>query len=196
MYTISDTANNFLISYHNEIIYIKFEARIIHTELPSTLTFAYNVLNKIRISSLAYGLVSVNKCVSYVTSEVIKARHDCVINLFAYNLKAPMQLAGCTMYNRYCNTRMNKRFPSGTLLCNKKSHRIYWDSRCQCKLCVKGGAASLKSLCVYKLCEYSQTVNVTLLQNRLCITSISTHDKLSTAVNVQSLYFTNLYVHK
>jgi hypothetical protein len=134
-HTISDTGNNFLISYHNEIIYISFEVRIVHTVLPSTLTFAYNVLNKIRISSLAYGIVSVNKRVTYITSEVLTARHDCVVNLFAYNLQAPMQLAGCKMYNRYCNRRPNIRFPSRTLLCTKKSHRIYWDSLCQCKLC-------------------------------------------------------------
>jgi hypothetical protein len=55
--TISDTGNNLKISYNNEIIYITFEARIVHTELRSTLTFAYNVLNKIRISSLSYGSV-------------------------------------------------------------------------------------------------------------------------------------------
>jgi hypothetical protein len=60
-YTISDTGNNVLISYDNEIIFISFETRIVHSELPSTLTLAYNVLTKMRISSLAYGIVSVNR---------------------------------------------------------------------------------------------------------------------------------------
>jgi hypothetical protein len=37
------TGNNLLISYDNEIIFISFETRIVHTELPSTLTLAYSV---------------------------------------------------------------------------------------------------------------------------------------------------------
>jgi hypothetical protein len=56
-YTISDTGNNLLISYDNEIIFISFETRIVHTELRSTLTLAYNILTKMRISSLACGIV-------------------------------------------------------------------------------------------------------------------------------------------
>ena len=40
---------------------ITFEARIIRGKHPSELTFAYDVLNKIRLSSLAYGIVSVHK---------------------------------------------------------------------------------------------------------------------------------------
>jgi hypothetical protein len=111
-YTINDTGNNFLISYHSEIIYISFETRIVHIEFPSTLSFAYNVLTKMRISSLAYGIVSFNKRVTFITSEVPTSRHDCVSNLFAYNLHAPMQVAVCKVYNRYCNRRPTKRFPS------------------------------------------------------------------------------------
>jgi hypothetical protein len=39
-YAISDTGNNFLITYDNENIFISFETRIVHTELPSALTLA------------------------------------------------------------------------------------------------------------------------------------------------------------
>jgi hypothetical protein len=48
------------------------------TEFPSALTLAYNVLNKMRIASLAYGIVSINRHVTLIASEVLTARHDCV----------------------------------------------------------------------------------------------------------------------
>jgi hypothetical protein len=92
-----------------------------------------------------------NGSVTFIMSEVLTSTHDCVSNIFADKLHASMQLAGCQVYNRCCNRRPNKRFPSGTLFCTKKSHRIYWDRPCPCKLSVKRGPASLKSLRVYKL---------------------------------------------
>jgi hypothetical protein len=140
-----------LITHNNEFIFISFETRIVHTELPSALTLAYNILNKMIIASLAYGIVCVNRRVTFITSEVLTARHDCVSNLFACKLDAPMRLACCKLYNRYCTRRPSKRFPLGTLFCTKTSHRLYWDRRCKCNLFVKTGPASLKSLCVYKL---------------------------------------------
>jgi hypothetical protein len=94
-YTTCDTGNNLLISYDNEIIFISFETRIVHTELPSIITLAYNVLTKMRISSLAYGIVFFDGCVTFITSEVLTSRHVCVSNIFAYKLQATMQLAGC-----------------------------------------------------------------------------------------------------
>jgi hypothetical protein len=62
-------------------------------ELPSSLTFAYNVLTKKHISSLAYAIVIVNRRVTFIISEVLTSRHDCVSNTFDRNLHAPMQLA-------------------------------------------------------------------------------------------------------
>jgi hypothetical protein len=82
----------------------------VHTELPSTLTLVYNILTKMRIASLACGIVSVNSRVTFITSEVLTARHDCMSNIFAYNLLAPMQLAGCKVYNSDCTRRPSKRF--------------------------------------------------------------------------------------
>jgi hypothetical protein len=58
------TGDYFRLSYGEETIVITFEARQIHGKLPSELTFAYGVLNKIRLSSLAYGIVSVHKWVT------------------------------------------------------------------------------------------------------------------------------------
>ena len=150
-YTITDTGDNFLISYHGDTVSISFETRIVDQGLPSTLSFAYNAFTAMRISSLAYGIVSINNRVRFLTCEVLTSRHDCVSDLFAYNLHAPMELAGCKIYTRYCNRRPTKRFPLGTLFCTKASHRLFWNNQCRCRLCVKIGPASLKSLCIYRL---------------------------------------------
>jgi hypothetical protein len=112
----------------------------VHTEFPSTLTLAYSVLTKVRISSLAYGIVSLNKRVTFITIEVLTSRHDCMSYIFAYNLHEPMQLAGLMFTTDILTGVRIMLFPS----CTKISHRIYWDRRCPCKLC-------LISLCVYKL---------------------------------------------
>jgi len=95
--------------------------------------------------------VCVNNRVTYITNEVLTSKHDCVSNLFAYNLHAPKQLANCKLYTNYCSVHPYKKFPSGTLFCSKKSHRMYWDPEYLGKLCVKADPASLKSQCVNKL---------------------------------------------
>jgi hypothetical protein len=99
-YIISDTGNNFLISYYGEIICVYFETRIVDTGIPSALSFAYNVLTEMLIFSLAYGIVYVKNRVTFLTCEVLTSLHDCVSNLFDYNLNAPMELAGSKVYNR------------------------------------------------------------------------------------------------
>jgi hypothetical protein len=53
-YAFSDAGNNLLISYDNEFIFVSFETRIVHAELPSTLTLAYNVLNKSQGSDILF----------------------------------------------------------------------------------------------------------------------------------------------
>ena len=126
---ISHTGNYFLLSSGTETIVISFEVRITHGKLLSELTFAYSVLNKIYLSSL---------------------------DLIAYNLHAPNRLGNCKLYTRYCSAHPYKRFPSVTLFCTKKSHRIYWNTRCHCKLYVKTGPSNLTSQCVNKLREFTQ----------------------------------------
>ena len=149
--TISHTENYFQLSSGGETIYITFEAKILHEKLPSALVFAPSVLSKIRLSSLAYGIVCVNNRVTYITKEVLTSKHDCMLDLFGYNLHAPKQLADCKLYTHYCSVLPYKKFPSGTLFCSKISHRTYWGQQCFCKLYVKAGPASLKSQCVNKL---------------------------------------------
>jgi len=149
---ISHTGDYFQLSSGGETIYITFKARIVREELPTALVFAHSVLRKIRLSSLAYGIVCVNNRVTYITNEVLTSKHDFMSNLFAYNLNAPKQLANCKMYTKYCSAHPYKKFPSGTLCCSKKSHRIFPNAQCR-KLCVKTGPGSLKSLCVNKLSQ-------------------------------------------
>jgi hypothetical protein len=147
-YTITDTGDHFRICYQGEEFYIAFEERIVRENLPSELTFAYNVLSKIHISSVAYGIVSFNKRVTYITNEVLTSKHNCVYNLYAFKLDRPKDLANCKAQNTYCSVHPRKHRVYGTLFCTKQSHRRYWKPECDCKLCVKSAPASLKSLCV------------------------------------------------
>ena len=54
----------FKLSSGGKTIAIKFETRIIHERLPSSLIFSQGVLKKIGLSSLAYGIVGINKRVT------------------------------------------------------------------------------------------------------------------------------------
>jgi hypothetical protein len=138
--TISNVDDTFRICYQDKVIKVSFEQRVVSGKLLSELTFAYNILRKIRVSSLAYGIVFVNKRVTYVTNEVLKSRHNCLPDLYAHNLYAPNTFANCKVYPTYCKEHPHKKFPLGRLFCSKQSHRLYCDLKntCQCKLCVKG----------------------------------------------------------
>jgi len=118
--TISHTRDYFQLSSGWETIYITFIARIVREKLPSALVFAHSVLGKIRLLTLAYGIVCVNNRVTYITNEVLTSKHDCLSDLFAYNLHAPKRLANCKLYTNYCSVHPYKKFPSGTFFCSKK----------------------------------------------------------------------------
>jgi len=148
--TISHTGNYFQLTSGEETILMSFEARIVHEKLPSALAFAHSVLSKICISSLAYGIMSVNNRVTYITNEVLTSRHNCVINLIAFNLDKPKQLAKCKMRTKTCSACPYINLSPQIVFCTKRSHRVFSDSQCHCKLCVKSGPAS-KSQCVNKL---------------------------------------------
>jgi hypothetical protein len=114
------------------------------------------VLKNIRLHSLAYGIVCVNRRITYLSNETLTSRHDCVSNLLAYDLNVPTRLANCKLRATYCVTRPYKRFVSGALFCTKKSHGWFLNRMCPCRLCVKDKPPSLKSLCVNKLAEIAQ----------------------------------------
>jgi hypothetical protein len=72
--TNSNFDDTFWISYQERVIKVSLEQRVVSGILLSELSFANNVLRKIRLSSLAYGIVSVNKHVTYITNEVLTSR--------------------------------------------------------------------------------------------------------------------------
>jgi len=117
-----------------------------------------------QILSLAYGIVCTNKRVTCITNEVLTSRHDCVFERYTCDLDLPKKLAGRTLYKRYCSMYLKKTCPFYILYCTNKSHRLFREAKCHCKLCVKDRPASLKSVCAlisYKV--YSppnQTVSV------------------------------------
>ena len=63
------------------VVVISFEARLIHDELPSKLMFAQNVLKGLQLSSLAYGILIVNKRITCITNEGTTSTHDGVSTL-------------------------------------------------------------------------------------------------------------------
>jgi hypothetical protein len=154
--TISCAGDIFQLKYNCEMIYISFETRIVREKLPSDLLFAYAVLKNIRLHSLAYEIVCVNRRITYLSNETLTSKHDCVSNLLAYDLGVPTRLADCKLRVTYCATRPYKRFVSGTLFCTKKSRVWFLDRVFTCRLCVKDKPPSLKSLCVNKLAEIAQ----------------------------------------
>ena len=75
-------------------------------------------VKKIKLSSLAYGVVCVNKRLTYITNETLTSRHECIFDLGAFNLNLPRRLANCEANIRFCdeNPPMDT-FPPGVLFC-------------------------------------------------------------------------------
>jgi hypothetical protein len=146
----------FVLQSGKERVVITFVTRTIHGQLPSELVFAHSVLNKIRLSSLVYGIVSVRKRITYITNQVLTSKHECVLNWFANDFHLPKQLADCKLCTQYCSAHPKSKeyVPEKTLFCSKKSHRILGETQCHCKLCVKDGPGSLKSLCINQLVKF------------------------------------------
>jgi len=51
-------------------------------KLPSEVVFAESALSRIRLSSLTYGIVSIDRHVTCITNEVLASRHDCVFERY------------------------------------------------------------------------------------------------------------------
>ena len=117
-------------------------------KLPSVLTFTYDLINKTRLSSTAYVIVSVDNRVMYITKEVLASKHDCVLSDRCCCLKTPKLIANCKKFNSGNSLRLPHMTESywHTLYCAKKSHLWCREPKCECKLCVKTVPASLKVL--------------------------------------------------
>ena len=120
--------------------------------MASELKYDQNVLKGMRLSSPVYGIVCINKHVTYISNEVLTSTHDCVFDLFDIDLQLPKRIANCKLFTRSCSEQaLCRYFPGGIVYCTKQTHRVLKESLCLCKVCVKDGHASLKSLCVNKL---------------------------------------------
>ena len=86
-----------------DTVKISFGARLIHGQLPSELIFPQSVLRRMRLSSLAYGVVCIKKRLTYITNDVLKSRHECRFDVFALDLDRPRPLAKCKFYTRFCS---------------------------------------------------------------------------------------------
>jgi hypothetical protein len=112
-----------------------------------------------RLSSLPYGIVRINKRVTCITDEVLTSKHDYVLDLFAYELHLSQQVANCNLFAQRCSENLRcDYYPRGILYCTKQS-RVLEQPQCPCKLCVKIGPPSLKSLYVNKLHEIKSENN-------------------------------------
>jgi hypothetical protein len=100
--TISNVDDTFRICYQDKVIEVSFEQTVVSGKRLSELTFAYNILKKIRLSSLAHGIVSVKKCVTYLTNVVVTSGHNCLPDLYSHSLHAPNTFAKCKVYRTYC----------------------------------------------------------------------------------------------
>jgi len=70
----------------------------------------------------------------------------------AFDLNAPGRLAHCKADISFCDKNPPiDIFPAGVLFCTKRSRNRSKSHQCQCKLFVKTGPASLKSLCVNEI---------------------------------------------
>jgi hypothetical protein len=144
--------NTFKLTFGCDTVKISFHERLIRGQAPPTLVFAQNALNEIRISALAYAIVCVKNRITYITNETLTSKHECTFGKRGMDLNTPRQLASCKLHSSLCTVYPHKRdlFGGRALFCSKPSHKRFWKNECSCKLCVKAGPASLKSLCVNK----------------------------------------------
>jgi len=98
--------------------------------------------------------VCINKSVTKLTNEVLTSNHDCVFERYTYDLDLPKN-SWLWLYTQYCFMYRKKTYPFYTLYCTMKSHRLFREPQCHCNLCVKYGPASLKSLFVNKISEFT-----------------------------------------
>jgi len=114
----------FKLSSGSKTIAISFETRIIHGQLPSVLIFAQGVI-KIRLSSLAYGIVSINKRVTYITNEVLTSKHNCVFEVYTFKLDLPKRLTNCKLYTQRCSAYPHRTILSTYCIVQKNSPLVW-----------------------------------------------------------------------
>ena len=66
------TDNYFVLTSGKDEVIIEFQSRFFGGKLMSQLIFAQSVLKNIKLSSLTYGVVCINKRLTYVTNETLR----------------------------------------------------------------------------------------------------------------------------
>ena len=117
------TEHRFQLTFGGETIKISIETRQF-PKVPPELIFAQSVLKKIHLSSPAYGIVCINKIVTYINNKVLTSKHNCVIERYNYDLELPKKLAVCTLYTQDCSMYRKKTYPFYILYCTKKCFEI------------------------------------------------------------------------
>jgi len=96
-------------------------------------------------------IVCIDKRVTSIANEVLTSSHDCVFHLFDIDLQLPKRLANSKLFTRSCSEHpFCDSIPVDTVYCTKQNHCVFKQPQFPCKLCVKDGPASLKSICVNK----------------------------------------------
>ena len=138
--SISGEIDYFTLSSGGETVILKFETRIMEGKLPSVLTFTYDLLRNLIMSSLACAVVCIDGRIKYITSEILMSRHDCLYGQrttyckwfklvyyedFDYLKKIPKRLAGCKYFNS--KNSLRHRYMTEpywhSLFCTRKLHR-------------------------------------------------------------------------
>jgi hypothetical protein len=52
---------------------------------------------------MAYGVVFINKRLTYITNDTLTSRHECILDTSAFNLNLPRRLANCKADIGLCN---------------------------------------------------------------------------------------------
>lgn len=77
-------------------------------------------VKRLHLSSLAYGIVCINKYVTYITNQVLTSKHD---YMFDFDLHLPERLANCKSFIDSCSQYTPcDNFAVGPLYCTKQSH--------------------------------------------------------------------------
>jgi hypothetical protein len=155
----------FTLSSGGETVLLRFETRMMEGKFPSVLTFTYDLLRNLLLSSIAYAVACVDSRIMFITNEMRTSRQDCLYGQrtayckwfkpiyyedFDYLKKIPKRLAGCKYFNSKNSLRHRYMTESylHSLFCTRKVHQWWRLPGCVCNLCVKAGPASLKSQCI------------------------------------------------
>ena len=96
---------------------------------------------------MAYGVLCINKRLTYITNDTLTSKHECVFDMDAFDLNTPRHLANCKADISFHDENPPIYiFHAGELFCTKRSHNRSKTIRANVN-CVKTGPASLKSLC-------------------------------------------------